>query len=163
VAFLEQILQLPYAYAWLPAIVFFVIVGGIYWLTRPLPALKTTKPAEDPAFVQMKASEKPKDQRFAYRRHGNPVQVYIKSTGAEQEPALASILDRSVGGVRMAIYQEVEVGGVFAIRPINADDMVPWVEIEVRSCQPSSELRDQFEVGCQYVKSPPYSIQLLFG
>jgi hypothetical protein len=37
------------------------------------------------------------------------------------------------------------------------------VDLEVRSCKASQELPGQFEVGCQYVKSPPYSIQLLFG
>ena len=44
-----------------------------------------------------------------------------------------------------------------------AEEMVPWVEIEVRSCRASKEFPGQFEAGCQYVKSPPYSIQLLFG
>jgi hypothetical protein len=52
---------------------------------------------------------------------------------------------------------------VIAVHPVHADALVPWVELEVRSCRPSVEIPGQFEIGCQYVKSPPYSIQLLFG
>jgi hypothetical protein len=63
----------------------------------------------------------------------------------------------------LALYHEVEVGAVLSIRPVHAENMVPWVDVEVRSCKVSLEIPGSFEVGCQYVKSPPYSIQLLFG
>ena len=65
--------------------------------------------------------------------------------------------------MRLALYQPLDVGAILSIRPTKADDIVPWIEIEIRSCRPSTEMPDHFEIGCQYVKSPPYSIQLLFG
>jgi hypothetical protein len=61
------------------------------------------------------------------------------------------------------LYTEVDIGMLIAIRPVLCETIVPWVDLEVRSCRPSVEIPGRFEVGCQYVKSPPYSIQLLFG
>ena len=156
---LEQILHLPYAFAWLPALVFFAVVGGIYWITRPVHEY-----ADAPS-GPAKAAEEPKkkNQRESARRLGNTVEVHIGSPNNKKDPAIGSVLDRSMGGIRLATYQKVEVGAILSVHPVHADNMVPWVDIEVRSCKPSAENTDQFEVGCQYVKSPPYSIQLLFG
>jgi hypothetical protein len=120
-------------------------------------------PAHETAPLKIASAEKPKDQRFAFRRNGNPVEVYIATAAEKSEPAIGSVLDRSVGGLRLALYQPVQVGAVLSVRPTHAEEIVPWIELEIRSCRPSPEMPDQFEVGCQYVKSPPYSIQLLFG
>ena len=80
----------------------------------------------------------------------------------KSNPSIGSVIDRSVGGMRLALFYEVDVGTVLSIKPLRCDDIVPWVELEVRSCRPSVEMPGHFDVGCQYVKSPPYSIQLLF-
>jgi hypothetical protein len=162
VGFIEQILQVPYAYVWLPGAVFFLVVAAVYWITRPAPAMAEIA-AEAPA-VQPVATPKPKDQRGMFRRQGNPVEVHVAfPADKKKEPQIGSVLDRSMGGMRLALYHEVEVGGVVSVRPVHVDDIVPWVELEIRSCRTSVEMPGQFEVGCQYVKSPPYSIQLLFG
>jgi hypothetical protein len=161
VAYLDQLLALPHAYIWLPCLAFFAVGGGIFWLSRLSPRI-SAEPAEKDMTFQSVVVEK-KDQRGAFRRHGNPVQVFLAKPDDKNDPATGSVLDRSVGGVRLALFHEVEIGVVLSIRPINAEDMVPWVDIEIRSCRPSVEMPGQFEVGCQYVKSPPYSIQLLFG
>jgi hypothetical protein len=151
-------------YIWLPAVVFLAVAGGFYLVLRPG---KTVADEPKVAVVTEKQTEvsavKSKDQRVVSRRQGNPVQVHVAAEGAKEEPGVASVLDRSVGGIRLATFHEVQAGTVLSIRPINADAMVPWVEVEVRSCTVSKEMPGQFEVGCQYVKSPPYSIQLLFG
>jgi hypothetical protein len=158
----EQILQLPYAYVWLPGAVFFLVGGAIYWLTRSAPVMAEVA-AEAPT-VEPVPTEQPKDQRVMFRRQGNPVQVHVAfSTHKKEEPEIGSVLDRSMGGMRLALYHEVEVGVVVRVRPVHADDIVPWVDLEIRSCRPSVEMHDQYELGCQYVKSPPFSIQLLFG
>jgi hypothetical protein len=157
---LEQVLQLPGAYIWLPALVFVLVVGAVYWMMRPAPQLAQVD--EVPA-VQPVVTQKPKDLRAMHRRHGNPVEVHIAPPDKKDERSIGSVLDRSVGGLRLAVFNTLAVGAVFSIRPMHADSMVPWVDVEVRSCRPSVEMPDQFEVGCQYVKSPPYSIQLLFG
>jgi hypothetical protein len=161
VSLLEQILQIPYAFAWLPALVFFVVVGGIYWMSRPMPEYVDAPAGTAPA--QPAAEPKKKNQRESSRRLGNTVEVHVGSPDNKKDPGIGSVLDRSMGGIRLALYHKVEVGAILSVHPVHADNMVPWVDLEVRSCKPSAEMSDLFEVGCQYVKSPPYSIQLLFG
>ena len=161
--FFDQLLQLPYAYVVLPCLVFLAIAGGCYWILRPVQQV-APESAETPDGMQAFATtEAPKNQRAVTRRHGNPVQVLVAAPEAKKSPSTGSVLDRSMGGMRLALYEEIMVGTVLAVRPTEADDMVPWVDIEVRSCKLSKDMPGQFEVGCQYVKSPPYSIQLLFG
>ena len=155
---LDQVLQMPHAYFWLPVAAFVVVAGTLYWLSRPAPVYADAPPVEKPL-----VASKPKNLRGTTRRQGNTVEVHIAAAGEKKEPAIGSVLDRSMGGMRLASYHEVEVGAVVSIRPIHVNEMVPWVDVEIRSCKLSSEMPGQFEVGCQYVKSPPYSIQLLFG
>ena len=38
--------------------------------------------------------------------------------------------------------------------------MTPWVDVEVRMCR---ALKDGYELGCQFVKTPNWSILLMFG
>ena len=162
---LEQILQLPYAFAWLPGLVFIAVVGGFYWLMRPTPQLAPGPNAnvQTTELATAAVAPKPKDQRNMHRRQGNPIQVHVAPPDDKNDPGVGSVLDRSMGGMRLALFNEVAVGTVISIHPVHADAIVPWVDLEVRSCKPSTEMPDQFEVGCQYVKSPPYSIQLLYG
>jgi hypothetical protein len=163
VGFVETILHLPYAYVWLPGLVFFVIAGGGYWLTRTGKAADGASPDGAQAADKTVVKAKPSEQRGAHRRQGNPVQVHVGTPEDKKDTGLGCVLDRSMGGMRLALYHEVNVGAVLSVRPVHVDAMVPWIDLEVRSCRLSSEMHDQFEVGCQYVKSPPYSIQLLYG
>lgn len=160
---LQPILHLPYIYLWLPGLVFVVVVGGIFWLTRTSRVYADVPSGEAPAPAPLLIGARPKNERESSRRQGNTVEVHVASPHDKKNPGIASVLDRSMGGMRLALYHEVEAGTVLSIRPVRAEEMVPWVEVEVRSCKSSNEMRGQFEVGCQYVKSPPYSIQLLFG
>jgi hypothetical protein len=161
VAFLDPILHMPYAFIWLPGLVFLAIVGGVYWFSRPAQQLAPAEAAEP--VIPVTLAPKAKDLRGAARRNGNTVEVHIAPLDQKDNPDIGSVLDRSMGGMRLALFNEVETGIVLAIRPVHADEMVPWIEIEIRSCKLSKEMPGLFEVGCQYVKSPPYSIQLLFG
>ena len=47
-----------------------------------------------------------------------------------------------------------------AVIPLNAPSITPWVDIEVRTCR---KVGDNFELGCQFVKTPNWSILLMFG
>jgi hypothetical protein len=158
VGVLEQIFQLPYAFVLLPAVVFFSVVGGLFWLSRYAMS-ETPKEKAELTAVQAKAGE----QRGTFRRQGNTVEVHVAKPEDKETPEIGSVMDRSMGGLRLALFHEVEVGLILSIRPSTADKIVPWIDVEVRSCKPSTEMPDHFEIGCQYVKSPPYSIQLLFG
>jgi hypothetical protein len=162
VEIVNQVLALPLAYVWLPGLVFIMVVGGVFWVSRPGTDNAVDSSVKQAALTAV-GTEKPKDQRGTFRRQGNPVEVYVATPETKEQPAIGSVLDRSMGGMRLAIFRAVEVGSVISIRPVSADSIVPWVDLEIRSCGPSTEIPGQFEVGCQYVKSPPYSIQLLFG
>ena len=161
VGVIEQILQMPFAYAWLPCLAFFVVAGGLYLMSRPAHHMAAEPAAE--AHTMAALAPKKKEQRESARRHGNPIEVHIGSPDDKKTPAIASLIDRSMGGMRLALFHDIEVGTILSIRPIQVNEMVPWVEVEVRSSKPSTEMPEQFEIGCQYRKSPPYSIQLLFG
>ena len=156
---LEQLYQMPYAATWLPGAMCVIIIGVLYLLIRPVaaPALVGTEAETTPQVSSnpTAAAAKPKDQRAGWRRNGNPVEVYVAEIDKKEDPTVGSVLDRSVGGMRLALFSEVAVGTVLTIRPVRADEMVPWIELEVRSCKPSKEMPGQFEVGCQYVKVPP--------
>ena len=158
-ALLEQLSQLALTFPWFPTVVFLGMVVGLYCLLRPA-ALAPDLTIGDEALAP---PVMPKEQRVLRRRNGNPVEVYVAPPEAKEDPGVGSVLDRSMGGMRLAVYHDTAVGTILAIRPVRADNMVPWVELEVRSCKPSTEMPGQFELGCQYVKSPHYSIQLLFG
>jgi hypothetical protein len=112
-------------------------------------------PEYDP-FVHGSASE----QRKAYRRSGNPVELLIALHGNKKTPCRGWVTDRSVGGLCVESPAEVAPGTVLEVLPANAPAMTPWIEIEVRSCR----LIDQgWQLGCQFVRQPPWSILLLFG
>jgi hypothetical protein len=164
VTFVEQVLNWPYAVFWVPGLVFFAIVGSIFWLMRREARLAMAPAAQaDDHAVKPLIVHSPAEQRIAFRRQGNPVPIHVAAPDDKTNPETGCVLDRSVGGMRLALYHEVAPGVVLSIRPVHADNIVPWVDLEVRSCRISAEMSGQFEVGCQYVKSPPYSIQLLFG
>jgi hypothetical protein len=54
----------------------------------------------------------------------------------------------------------IEVGKHLNVRPINAPPITPWVEVIVKSCR---EANRGYEVGCQFVRTPPWAILLMFG
>jgi hypothetical protein len=112
-------------------------------------------PNSDP-FVQGSACE----QRRALRRVGNPVKVFLASAGEDTPKASAWVLDRSVGGLCLSSEQEHPVGTTIRVLPASAPDIAYWVDVEVRSCR---SVKGGFELGCQFVKTPPWSILLLFG
>jgi hypothetical protein len=143
----------------------------VYWwinrvAARPLAAaVSATAPTEEPPapawsqrdpFVHGSAQEK----RRSIRRKGNPVTVLVSDAKAEAPPARGSVLDRSHGGLRLRVAETVQPGTILSIRAAHVGDAVPWVQLEVRTCT-----RDDagWELGCQYVKAPPSSVQWLFG
>src|SRR5205807_67771 len=70
------------------------------------------------------------------------------------------VLDRSVGGLCLDLSAAFPEGTRLSLFPTQAPGMTPWTEVEVRSCR---QKKDGYEVGCQFVKTPPWSILLLFG
>ncbi len=159
VDFLQSIFLLPYAFIWVPGGIFLIILGGACAFTQ-----RTTGESSEPVAKAPPEESAPKqEKRTMFRRQGNPVELHLAFPEDKAAAIVASLLDRSVGGMRIACYDELPVGAIIVVRPVRAGEMAPWVELEVRSCSPSKEMSEQYEVGCQYVKVPAYSIQLLFG
>jgi hypothetical protein len=132
----------------------FVFAGAPKDPTLGKPDDKLT-PEYDP-FVQGSKSE----QRTAFRRGGNPVEVLVTPGATDGPAARAWVVDRSMGGVCLSALDAVAQGTVLKMRALNAPPATPWVEVEVKSCR---QAKDGWELGCQFIKTPPWAVMLLFG
>ncbi len=99
----------------------------------------------------------PAERRIASRRGGNPRDLLIDTNLAE--PLQGWILNRSVGGLSVCCSQAVAVGSVIKVKPVGSVT-APWVEVEIKSCLP---VGDQWQLGCAFLRTPPYSVLVLFG
>jgi hypothetical protein len=167
-----ELFNLPGAYLWIPGLSFLLLFSAIYWVLRrtELPPAVPSEPERvtisDGTVVLTTAAPlaaKPGENRVSTRRQGNPIELFIADPHHKDDPEHGLLLDRSLGGVRMIVYHDIEVGRVIAIRPTKADEMVPWIDLEVRSCVATPSQLGEFELGCRFVKIPPYSILLHFG
>lgn len=165
---LEAFLSLPYVHVWLPLIAAVLIGTPVYLLTlrasRPgAMGLSTAPPVEQSSGDDPFALGSTGEQRKAFRRLGNPIEVHYTADAFADAPRSGYVIDRSVGGLRLMVTHEVPPGTVLSVRPANVSPMVPWVELEARSCANSATQPGAYDVGCAFVKTPPYSILLLFG
>ncbi len=156
-------LDLPYSEYWLPLLmgmgagVLALAAGRLIFRKAPPPPPPAPVPKEDyDPFTQGSPSE----QRKGYRRGGNPTQVFFALPGQKVNPQRGWVLDRSSGGLCLLVDQEIHQGTLMAVLPVNAPALTPWVDIDVRSCKKGP---DGFTLGCQFIKTPTWSILLLFG
>jgi hypothetical protein len=154
---IDYLLHLPYIGFWLPIAAAIVAAGPLLWLMRPSRE-RVQPPAETPPEVA--PTPHAAEQRRSFRRGGHSIDVFYKHPQQQGGPAQASVHDRSMGGVCLLTHETLAVGTVLSIRPAQADEIVPWVDVEVCTCR---QVDDCFEVGCRFIKTPPYSILLLFG
>lgn len=136
-----------------------VFLVGVRLLTTPgLGAGASAEPSElehDPFAVGSTT-----ERRNAFRRKGSSITVLVAEQHHPQPTQEAWVLDRSVGGVGLFLERPKSVGTQLRIRPENAPPMTPFIDVEVKSCNP---YEDGWHLNCAFVKSPPYSILLLFG
>jgi hypothetical protein len=100
------------------------------------------------------------DKRLGIRRQGNPVEVFVTQNPNLEKPIQGLIVNRSQGGVCLWLDKSFEVGTLLHILPCKAPPETPWTPLEIRNCL---ETQGHFQVGCQFVRTPPWSIMLLFG
>jgi hypothetical protein len=135
-----------------------LIMGGalLRWRRRrmPPPSKKTLPPA-DP-FVHGSVTEK----RSSLRRTGNPIKVLISNPNAPAEQMEGWVMDRSVGGLCLSVDWEAAEDDILNVRTANASNHVPWVQVQVKRCQ---KLGEGWELGCEFVRTPSWSVLLLFG
>jgi len=100
------------------------------------------------------------DRRGAVRRDGAPVRVLLSSTTFRNGVNDGYVVDRSTGGLRILIQSALAPGSTLQVRAANAPDTVGFVTVIVRSCRKNG---DHFELGCEFEKTPPWNVLLLFG
>ncbi len=101
------------------------------------------------------------ERRRAIRRAGMPTPVLVLDPRARKaKPVEAYVLDRSTGGLRLAVAAPQPVGTQLKAKPSNAPDTFDWVTMVVRNCK---ETGDYFEIGCQFDTELELSRLLMFG
>lgn len=143
--------------AWVIAFGVFGALMGMVLVTTLFtrkPASKRNLPPEPFAFGTTL------EQRGTPRRKGNPVGIDITDAQAKGEPFHAVVVNRSAGGLCLETDRPIEVATIVSLRVVNAPVTVPWIQVQIRSCRPEV---NNWILGCQFVKSPPWSIMLLFG
>ncbi|MBI3412100.1 MAG: hypothetical protein HY040_27530 [Planctomycetes bacterium] len=153
--------ELPYLEYWAPLFIGMVVGAGAIMLGRLMSTRRASaRTPADLSSVNDLVQCRPPEQRQTLRRDGNPTEVYLAPPGYKDRPSRGWIVDRSLGGIGLMVNDEVKIGTVLSILPVKAPEMTHWVDIEVKSCRPTSE---GWEIGCQFVKTPPFSILLMFG
>jgi hypothetical protein len=99
------------------------------------------------------------ERRAALRRKGNTVEVLL-ARGDDQAPVSAWVIDRSQGGLCLLVDQPFEPKTLLKCRPRKAGEQAMWIDITVCSCRPDGT---QYEIGCQFHKTPNWSQLLQFG
>lgn len=100
------------------------------------------------------------DRRGAVRREGAPVRVLLSSTTFRNGVNDGYVVDRSTGGLRILIQSAIAPGSTMQVKAVNAPDNIGFVTVIVRSCRKNT---DHFELGCEFEKTPPWNVLLLFG
>jgi hypothetical protein len=100
------------------------------------------------------------NRRSSLRRDGTAVEVEVMSAAFKGGQAGGYVVDRSTGGLRLALAAGLAAGTAVQVKAKHAPDTTPWVTVIVRSCRPSE---GHFELGCEFEKTPPWNVLLLFG
>jgi hypothetical protein len=100
------------------------------------------------------------DRRGAVRREGQPVRVLLASPTFRNGASEGYVLDRSTGGLKIAMQAAIAPGTSMQVRASNAPDTVGFITVVVRSCRQNG---DYYEVGCEFEKTPPWNVLLLIG
>jgi hypothetical protein len=78
----------------------------------------------------------------------------------ERSPHQALVLNRTSGGLRLAVERAVPVGTTLRLRACNAPPKTPWAEVLVVWCE---EMGEYSELGCQFRGQIPWNVLLMFG
>jgi hypothetical protein len=106
---------------------------------------------------ELKEANTAVEQRATVRRRKlAPIDVVV---GRKGEPFRGWVVDHSLGGFRLLLPRRFAVNQVISIRPPNAPETVPWLTLQVKSCQ---QKENQWETGCSLQSSPSYSVLLSY-
>jgi PilZ domain len=125
---------------------------------KPVAEFNLNKPSRNEIFEEHESSFA--DRRNSVRRDGQPVKVLIASPTLRNGEDEGYVIDRSTGGLRIAMKVKLPKGTTVQVRAANAPETVPWVNIVIRS---AVDVEKHFEHGCEFEKTPPWNVLLLFG
>jgi hypothetical protein len=114
----------------------------------------------NPADAWLPPTKAPDERRQSTRRAGVPTAVQICDPKKPQKLIGGYVLDRSRGGLRLAMEKPIATGVVLNVRPADAPPEVAWTPIFVRSC---NEVGDYFEVGGEFQVELSWNLLLMFG
>lgn len=164
---LNDLLRLPYVTIWLPLLAAAVVGAPFLWFlwrkSSAEPAAKPADGAESAPHPFLPSAAATSDKRGAARRQGNVIKLVCAVATAPDDHFNGYVVDRSVTGLRLLLPGAYPVGTILQVRPANNPPTTPWVQVEVRSCLQSTIQADEFEVGCQFVRSPSYLTLSMFG
>jgi hypothetical protein len=84
----------------------------------------------------------------------------VSDADVKTPPFGAWVADCSLGGLCLTVHEEAQIGDIFSVRPASAPAEVPWVQVKVKSKRP---IEKSWELGCQFVRTPSYSVVLMFS
>jgi hypothetical protein len=115
-----------------------------------------------PSWESLVPSARHDERRRAIRRGGlpSPILILDPKSSRRAKTVEAYVLDRSTGGLRLALERPVNVGSTMLAKPSNAPEGFDWARIVIRNCR---EVGDYFEVGCQFETELDLSRLLMFG
>ena len=100
------------------------------------------------------------ERRASVRRQGYTIQVLIADVNANTEPFSGCVRNRSFGGLCLVVPRAVEANAILSVRTADASAETPPVQVRVKWCRARE---GSWELGCQFVRTPPYCQLLLFG
>jgi hypothetical protein len=99
------------------------------------------------------------ERRSSQRRWGNPTEVSLTSV-LWCESLHGLVINRSKGGFAIFVDKEVQPTTILSVRPLQAPNYVPAVEIEVKNCR---KVRRNYVIGCQASAEIPWNVLAWFG
>jgi hypothetical protein len=101
------------------------------------------------------------ERRSSPRRAGREIKVLVSDSQALAEPEPGFVVNRSLGGLRLSLAREVPEHSILSVRPADAQFDCPWLQVQVKH---SVQMKDgNWEVGCEFVKTPPWAVLLQFS
>jgi hypothetical protein len=123
----------------------------------PVPTRESSELRESSEFWEPTEPD-PRGRRKSFRRVGNP--TFVQLIGLSDPPVRGLVMNRSSGGIGLAMDRPVAVGSVLLVLPVQAPAGTAPVEIRVLWCL---ERTDRHEIGCQFTAPLPTGLLMLFG
>jgi hypothetical protein len=128
-------------------------------LLSRLPARRRRRAAPLPPEERQYLATGGAERRSSHRRWGNPTEVSLTSA-LWSNRLHGLVINRSTGGFAIFVDEKIEPPSILSVRPREAPDYVPDVQVEVKYCR---KVRRNFLIGCQASTEIPWHVLAWFG